>query len=81
LEDFSKRLKNWRELDRSSLDSVIKRLLTAKLSKEYQSSIETLVSHIFKEMINTEHVDKSLIGDMNQLKKKIKENEKVLQQE
>jgi CBS-domain-containing membrane protein len=72
LEDFLKRLKNWRDVDRNSLESLIKRLLTIKLTKEHQSSIESIVSHVFKEMINSDKADKSLIGDLNQLKKKIK---------
>lgn len=80
-QDYLKRLKGWKEMDRGSLDNLLKRLLAIKLTKEFQTAIEGLVGIVFKEIVNSDRADKSLIGELNQLKKKVKENEKVLQQQ
>ena len=80
-QDYLKRFKEWKKLDRMALDNLLKRLLTVKLTKEFQEGIEKLVGNVFKEIVNSDIADKSLIGELNQLKKKVKENEKVLQQQ
>ena len=71
-QDYLKRLKDWKELDRGSLDNLLKRLLTVKLTKEFQTAIESLVGHVFKEIVNSDRADKSLIGELSQLKKMVK---------
>ncbi len=47
-QDYLKRLKEWKELDRGSLDNLLKRLLAVKLTKEFQTAIESVVGNVFK---------------------------------
>lgn len=70
--EYMKKFKDWRKLDRGSLDSLLKRLLAAKFTREFQNTIDGLMGHVFKEVVNSEHAEKSLIGELNQLKKKLK---------
>lgn len=83
-EDFQEYLtkfKNWKEQPSPSLANLMKRLLAVKFTKEFQTMIEAVFSGVFKEVVNSELAEKTLIGELTKLKKKIKDNEKVLQQQ
>lgn len=80
-EVFSKGLREWRQRDKATLANIVKRLLRAKVTKELQPGLEAAVGQAFKEMMGAEAVDKALVGELNKLRKRLRENEKLLQVE
>lgn len=78
LEEFSKKLKGWKDNDTNSVTNLVKRLQTAKVPHEFATHLDSIVGHVFKEMISN-NVEKNLLTEMNRLKKKLKEIDKIPQ--